>query len=145
VAAKSVDIGYDLTDGIFNVLNGNVIYDDVEYPVYKSIPKAPASLYVFIGDIISIEDGTKDSFIYTGSIRLEVVDERNMRADKKIVYNVLSVVRGLLKVTKGHTFSIGDDLTLVVFSHEPLNTFTEISDTGISRIRLIDNYNFVIN
>ena len=58
------------------------------------------------------------------------------------MYNVLSVVRGLLKLTKGHTFSIGDDLKLVIFSHETLNTFTEISDTGISRIRLIDNYNF---
>ena len=73
MAAKSVDICYDLTDGIFNVLNGNVIYDDVEYPVYKSIPKAPASLYVFIGDIISIEDGTKDKFYL---YRLDTIGSR---------------------------------------------------------------------
>lgn len=143
MSTAHIDISYDLIDGIFDVLDGNVIYSGTTYPVYKSIPKTPESVYVHIGDVIQSEDGTKDNFVYYGTVRIEVVDESKYRGDRKLAQKILGVVRGLLKTTKGGTFTCGS-LNLIIFSHEVLNEFIEISDDGQSRVRLIDNYNFVI-
>lgn len=143
MSTAHIDISYDLIDGIFDVLDGNVIYSGTTYPVYKSIPKTPESVYVHIADVIQSEDGTKDSFVYYGTVRIEVVDESKYRGDRKLAQKILGVVRGLLKTTKGGTFTCGS-LNLIIFSHEVLNEFIELSDDGQSRVRLIDNYNFVI-
>ena len=59
MSTASVDISYDLIDGIYDVLYGNVIYELETIPVYKSVPKTPASVYVLIGDVLGSEDGTK--------------------------------------------------------------------------------------
>lgn len=143
MSTAHIDISYDLIDGIFDVLDGNVIYSGTTYPVYKSIPKTPESVYVHIADVIQSEDGTKDNFVYYGTVRIEVVDESKYRGDRKLAQKILGVVRGLLKTTKGGTFTCGS-LNLIIFSHEVLNEFIELSDDGQSRVRLIDNYNFVI-
>lgn len=143
MSTAHIDISYVLIDGIFDVLDGNVIYSGTTYPVYKSIPKTPESVYVHIADVIQSEDGTKDSFVYYGTVRIEVVDESKYRGDRKLAQKILGVVRGLLKTTKGGTFTCGS-LNLIIFSHEVLNEFIELSDDGQSRVRLIDNYNFVI-
>jgi hypothetical protein len=139
-----IDISYDLINGIFNVLNGNVIYSGTTYPVYKSIPKPPVSTYVFIGNVIQAEDGTKDAFIYNGTVQIHVVDESKERADMKLSQKILGVVRGLLKATKGAVFSIGGTSTLIVFSHESLTSLVSEADNGISNIRLVDMFNFLI-
>jgi hypothetical protein len=139
-----IDISYDLIDGIFDVLNGNVIYSGTTYPVYKSIPKTPAPVYVFIGNVIQAEDGTKDAFIYNGTVQIHVVDESGMSGNLKLSQKILGVVRGLLKATKGAVFSIGGTSTLVVFSHESLTSLVSEADNGISNIRLVDMFNFLI-
>jgi len=138
-----VDISYDLVKGIYTVLNGNVNYSGITYPVYKSIPKNPPSIYVYIGDILHGEDGTKDDFVYYGTVRIEVVNESLQRADKKKAQGILNVVRGLLKPTRAATFTCGDR-TLIIFCPGTFNPIVELSDTGISRIRLIDIYDFII-
>lgn len=143
MSTAHIDISYDLIDGIFDVLDGNVIYSGTTYPVYKSIPKTPESVYVHIADVIQSEDGTKDNFVYYGTVRIEVVDESKYRGDRKLAQKILGVVRGLLKTTKGGTFTCGS-LNLIIFSHEVLNEFIEPSDDGQSRVRLIDSYSFVI-
>jgi len=141
MSTSLTDISYDLANGIFTVLNGNVTYGGTTYPVYKSVPKTPAVTYVLIGDILQGEDGTKDSFDYYGTVQVIVVDESIERAGRKKAQGILGVVRGLLKATKSTVFSCGDR-TLVIFSHESLVPLTEMADAGISRIRLVDIYNF---
>jgi hypothetical protein len=143
MSSTHVDISFDLVDGIFDVLDGNVIYGGTTYPVYKSIPKTPESVYVTIGDVLSSEDGTKDDFVYYGTVQVIVVDESKQRADKKLVQDIMNVVRGLLKPAKATVFTCGSR-NLVVFHPESSVPLVEQSDNGISRIRLIDIYNFII-
>jgi len=42
----------------------------------------------------------------------------------------MGVVRGLLKATRGATFSIGETLSLVYFTPGPSNELTEQADQG---------------
>ena len=138
-----VDISDDLVNGIFDVLDGNVIYDDTTYPVYKSIPKVPAPVYVWITEVMHDEDGTKDSFMYNGTVQIRVVDESLQRADKKKGRGINNVVRGLLKPARATTFSIGDTLTLIVLKPGGYNEMTEQSD-NIMKMSFIDIYDFLI-
>lgn len=143
MSTAHVDISYDLIDGIFDVLDGNVTYSGTTYPVYKSIPKVPASVYVWITEVIADEDGTKDDFIYYGTVQIRVVNESQQRADKKKSQDIMNVVSGLLQPHKGHTFSCGSK-NLIVFSPGPQNEQTEQADNGIVKMQLIDIYNFII-
>jgi hypothetical protein len=138
-----VDISYDLINGIYTILNTHVTYGGITYPVYKSIPKTPASIYVFIGNVIQMEDGTKDEFMYNGSVQIHIVDESQERADLKLSQTILNVVRGLLKPARATTFTVGSR-TLIVLTPESLSTVVQQADNGISKIRLVDMYNFMI-
>ena len=143
MSTASIDTSYDLIDGIYDVLNGNVIYGGSVIPVYKSVPKTPASLYIHIGDVLESEDGTKDDFVYYGTVQIIVVDESAHRADRKQVQGVLGAVRALLKPSVPATFITGSR-TLIVFRHESLVPVTEYADNSIIRTRLIDIYSFII-
>jgi len=144
MSTAHVDIGYDLIEGIFTVLDGNVTYSGTTYPVYKSKPKTPATIHVHIHNMVHDEDGTKDDFVYRGTIQVEVVDESKQRADMKLAQKIRGVVRGLLKTTKASVFSIGDSLTLIAFTPGPNIESIELADNGITRMRLIDIYEFII-
>ena len=133
-----VDVNYALIDGIYNALTGNL-----SCPVYKSIPKTPASIYVYIHNVMHTEEGTKDDFSYEGTVQIEVVNESNHRADRKAAQTILGDLRSTLKPSKAAVFSISP-LTLTVFRHGTFNEFVEQADNGITRIRLIDLYNFII-
>jgi uncharacterized protein (TIGR02145 family) len=137
------DIAYSLISGIFTVLSGNVIYGGVSYPVYKSIPKVPATTYVWVGNVIQREEGTKGEFIYTGTVQVQVIDESKERADMKLAQGIMNVCRGLLKPTKGSTFPIGITHALIVFAHESFNPMVFQSPNGVTQVRLVDMYEFI--
>ena len=139
-----LDISYDLVEGIFTLLENNVTYGGTTYPVYKSIPKTPDTVYVYIGDVNHTEDGTKDGFIYHGTVAIVVVDLSKERADMKLSQKLLGVVRGLLKPTKGVTFAVGGVQTLVVFAHNSMTSTVAMNEDGISKIVISDVYNFII-
>jgi len=143
MSTAHVDISYDLIQGIYTVLKAKVIYGGITYPVHKSIPKPPPSIYVWITEVLNDEDGTKDAFIYYGTVQVRLINEGQQRADKKKIQGIMNVVRGLLQPSKGSTFSCGSR-NLIVFSPGPTNEFTEIADNGIVRMQLIDIYNFII-
>jgi len=143
MSTSHVEVGYDLVNGMFTVLNNNVTVGAVTYPVYKSIPKTPATTYVWIGGVIHVEDGTKEDFIYSGTVQVQVVDLKE-RADKKLMQSIIGVTRGLLKTSKASVFSIGSR-TLTVFKHESYNDYVRLSDEGLSEIKGIDIYGFIIN
>jgi hypothetical protein len=121
------DISYELIDGIYDVLNTHTTYGGTTYPVYKSIPKAPASVY---------------AFMYEGTVQVHVVDSSKERGDLKLAQGLTNVIRQHLKATRGATFSIGTH-TLVVFDPESSTTMTG-EELGMSKIRIVDIYNFLI-
>lgn len=137
------DISKDLITGIFDLFGESILYDQVSYPVYKSIPKQPPPIYVFIGNVIHTEDGTKDTFIYQGTVQVQVIDESRERADLKLTQELINYTRGVLKPAKATVFSCGTS-TLVVLKHESFNTLVTQADNGISRIVAVDLYNFII-
>jgi hypothetical protein len=143
MSAVHTDISYPLIAGIFAVLDGNVTYSGVTYPVHKSMPKAPGMTYVHICNVVQDEDGTKDTFIYAGTVQVQVIDESSQRGDKKLALAILDVTRGLLKPTRQTVFS-ATPLTLVDFNPGPYNEIIEQSDKGLSKIKLIDMYSFII-
>jgi hypothetical protein len=136
------DISYDLIDGIYDVLNTHTTYGGTTYPVYKSIPKTPASIYVFVGNIVETENGTKDDFMYEGTIQIHVVDSSKERGDLKLAQGLMNVVRQHLKATRAAVFTIGSH-TLITFTPESSTTLTG-EEIGISKIRMVDIYNFLI-
>jgi hypothetical protein len=137
------DISKDLIDGIYDVLNGHVIYGGVTYPVYKQLVKNAASSFVYVGSVIQFEDGTKEQFHYYGTVQVRIVSDSPVRTGRELTQNILNVVRGLLKPAKATTFTTGTD-TLVVFSHENMSEVVEQSENGKTKINLIDTYNFII-
>jgi len=136
------DISYDLINGIFTVLDGNVTYDSTDYNVYKSLPKAAPDNYVHVTGVIQTEDGTKDDFHYYGTVQVRVVTDNVMRADKKLAQAIMNVVRGLLKPSKKAVFDCSPS-SLIVFKHESFNELIEQSDE-IGKVTLIDIYSFLI-
>ena len=136
------DISYDLIDGIYDVLDTHATFGSVTYPVYKSIPKVPASIYVFVGNIVQTVDGTKDAFHYGGTVQVHVVDNSKERGDLKLAQGLMNVVRQHLKATRSTVFSIGSH-TLIVFNPESSTTMTG-EEIGITTIRIVDLYNFLI-
>jgi len=141
---ESTDISYGLIDGIYNVLKGQVKYNGKTIPVYKTVPKRPESLYIEIGEVMGSEDGTKDDFVFFGTVQVIVVDESRHCADRRHAQRILGEMRKILKSDKGSVFSVAG-AELVVFSHETMLPIAELSDESIVRSRIIDIYNYVIN
>ena len=160
------DIGYSLIDGIYDALYGNVTIDGATIPVYKSMPKPGANTYILINQVNYIENGTKDFFIYEGTVNVVVCDDSAQRGDKKKAQLILGIVRGLLKPSRLSVPTLSGGLTidseiitidselytvdgglaisLVSFTPGIYNEFIEQSETVYSKVRLIDTYNFII-
>jgi len=140
--AADKDITYGLIDGIFDTLNNNVTVNAVTYPVYKTIPKSPASTYVKIGEVIGSEDGHKDGFIYRGSVSLTVVDNTMVKqGDRKLAQSVMNKVRSLLKTGKGSNPTISG---LVVFAVNGFTEMVDMSEKDKPEVRETIVYNFIM-
>lgn len=130
------DISYPLVNGIYNALA------TMSVPVEKSVPKPAPAAYILISGVIQTEDGTKDDFVYRGTVQVRVVMDGLQRADKKAAQTLLSEMRGLLKPSKAAVFSVTPN-TLIAFSHESMTELIEQTETGV-KVSLIDIYNFLI-
>lgn len=137
------DISANLLKGMFTVLDSYITVDGINYDVFKSIPKTPPDTYVFIGNVVHDTEGTKDNFQYNGTVQVQIIDQSQYRADMKLAKSILNVTRGLLKSSKAGVFSISPS-TLIVFAPGTYNELAEMSDDNISRVKLIDQYEFVI-
>lgn len=135
------DISRDLIAGLFAVLDSNVTVSGTTYAVYKSIPKAVESTYIYVGNVVNDQDGDKDNFRYNGTVQVHIVDESAMRADKKLAFEILNVIRGLLKPSVSSVPAVSG---LVVFTPGSFNDVTEFSDNNISRVKLVDQYEFIL-
>lgn len=145
-SANVPGVGFTGVTSITNAtltLAGTVASADVTYPIYKSIPKPAAEVYIYVGNVIYEEDGTKDHFMYNGTCQVQVVDQSKMRPDKKLCQQIINVTRGLLQPSKGSVFSITPS-TLVIFDPGTFNEVIEQNDNGITKIKYIESYNFLI-
>lgn len=142
---SSVDYSSALIDGIYSVLNGNVTISGVTYDVYKTVYSGQTNrAYVYIGNVVDSEDGTKDDFVYSGSIAIESVDEQQTsNVSRATVQAINNKVRGLLKTAKATVPSV-TDRTVVVFRHGGSTMTNETSKDGRTRYRIIDIYEFII-
>jgi hypothetical protein len=142
---KNVVLGSSFTTSITNAsgtLAGTVAVADDIYPVYKSIPKVAADNFIYIGGVIQAEDGTKDEFIYTGTVHVRVVTDRLHRADTKLAMSMLNVVRAHLQPSKGSVLSLSSG-TMITLTPESMTELSEQTEHGI-KIQLIDIYTFLI-
>ena len=134
-----------LIAGIKTVLSGNVTVSGVTYSVYDTLNRGATNrTYVLIGPYIDTENGSKDSFVYEGSITVETVDEsQTMNVSRSTAQQINNKVRSLLEPAKGTTFSV-TGYTLVVFRHAGSTQLRELGSDKRERIRIIDIYEFVI-
>jgi hypothetical protein len=143
MSAGYKNITNDLRSGIFTILDGNVIYGDINYPVYDTIPKNPKNSYVAIGRIDHFDDGTKDDFNYDGTIEIRIVVNSPFRIPTTKADGILNVVRGLLKPDRETVFTIGTS-TLVILTPGTYTEDIKEKENGITQHNLTDIYNFVI-
>lgn len=137
-------IHYELTKAIFTALNGNVTISGTTYPVYQSVPSTPAATHVRIGEIIDRDNGTKDDFIYEGTIAIIVTDESQIAiAERKLAFSVMSKVRSLLKTSRNNVLSLSG-FTMITFTPDTSNEILILGDNGKPQIQVIDIYRFII-
>lgn len=145
MSSSSVDISSGLIDGIYSVLNGNVTISGVTYKVYKNFYKGPTNRsYVMIGNVIDNDNGTKDDFVYEGSIAIECVYETQpMNPQRATVQAINNKVRSLLKTTKTEVPSV-TDRTVVIFRHGGSTMREEQTRDKRTRYVITDIYEFII-
>lgn len=143
MSAQSKDISYAVVDAIYDALSGDTgfaMISGVKYPVYKAIRNNPAEIYIRIGEVLELEDGTKDDFVYKGSVPVIICDEsQTKQADKKKAQGILNEVRAMLKPTKSSV-----PAGLIIFSHEGKTEYIDMNDEAKPKIRIVDIYSFLI-
>ena len=144
MSATHLHIHQALTQAIYTVLNKKVVISGVTYPVYKELPTVPITTYVRIGNIIDSDNGTKDDFVYAGSVNIHVVDESHPgQTDKTIAYSVMNKVRSLLKTSRSNVITM-TGFTMIHFTPDVSNEIIEEVKKGFAKIQLIDTYRFNI-
>lgn len=137
------DIAQELTDGIAAALGRAITVNANDYPVYVTMPKNAPNNYVFIGGVTQTENGTKDDFIYEGTIQIRITTDNLSTGEKKLARSILNYVRGVLKPTKAYVVEL-ETLHLISLSHSSLTELVTQTDTNLIRIDLIDIYEFII-
>jgi len=141
----SADYSGALRTGINTVLSGNITISGTTYKFFKDPETVgPNKTYVTLGPIIDAENGTKEHFIYQGSITVETIDMSQSGTPKRTLSETVNnKVRGLLKATKGAVFTVAG-FTLIYFRHGGCTRMTETLQDGRKSFRIIDIYEFLI-
>lgn len=137
-------ISYQLTTALYKALANNVTVGAVTYPVYKGVPTDVGSTYVRIGEVIDTDNGTKEDFIYEGSVPVIVNDESQVNIqDKKLAYSIQDKVRSLLKTSKSSVLTL-TGFTNIVFAFDTSTEVLGLNDNDRPQIQLVDIYRFII-
>jgi hypothetical protein len=124
-------------------LAGTVAANDVTYPIFLTKPKPAPQNYIWVGGVLHNEDGTKDDYMYNGTVQVQVVTDQLSTPETSLASDILNVIRGLICPARGTlSVSIASPLNIVVFTHESYNEMTESDD--ICKVTLIDLYSFLI-
>ena len=113
---------------IFTLLNNKLVYGTKTYPVYSVVPNDTLYDYVQIKEIMSTNDGTKDSYISEISILFDIVTAFTNRGTWKIADSLANQLQVLLVRAK-LSFT---NFTLEVMPFLDNNfQFTEKTDTNL--------------
>lgn len=138
------DIAYQLTTALYKALASSVTVGSVTYPCYKGIPTDVGDTYVRIGEVIESQSGTKDDFIYEGSVSVIVNDESGVNIlDKKLAYSIQDKVRTVLKASRTSVLSLSG-FTMTTFTPEGSTEISNYTDKGKPRTQLVDIYRYII-
>lgn len=134
-----------LITGIYTVLNGSMTISGVTYPVYTNREMGQTNrAYVLISTYLDREEGTKDSFGYTGTIAVENVDEaKTINAAMTSARALSNKSRSLLTATKGGAFSV-TGYTITYFRLTGSTETREEMKDGRTIQRVIDIYEFLM-
>ena len=85
-----------------SILNGNIIYNNVNVPVYgddtfETVPQ----MYVIIGDITENANNNNQQFISGAEVVIDIFSEQYMTRDNSIVDNIANQILTLLIPTSG--------------------------------------------
>lgn len=137
-------IHYELTKAIYTALNDLVTVSGTTYPVYQSTPSTPASTYVRIGEIIDRDNGTKDDYVYEGTVAVIVNDESQIAiGERKLAFSIQSKVRSLLKTSRTNVLTLSG-FTMITFTPDTSSEIVSLNDADKPQIQLIDIYRFII-
>ncbi len=132
------EITWELLTALYNALK-----DQITYPVYKVIPKPPESAYVYVGNVSYNIEGTKDDWLYSGTVAIRVVDESHSAGDLKEALDVVNEIRQILKPNKTTVLTLATSNN-VIFTPASMSTTITLSEEGLARNEIIDIYRFVI-
>lgn len=119
----------EILTGFYLALNGNLTYDEVNWPVYTIADEAQNYNYVLLDDVFLVDDMTKDKWISEGTILIDIVGgAMGKRGTLKGVNSICNQIM-LLTVKK--------DLTLTNFAWvikpylDSVNIIKEDQETSI--------------
>lgn len=142
MSTASKDVSYDVISAIYTALGGDSKFTSSigSIPIYKSIPKDAALVYIKIGEVVDTEEGTKDSFMFRGSVPVIVCDESHLnQADKKKAQTICSEVRATLKPSRASVPS-----GFIQFNANGKTEYVDLSVQDRPKIRIVDIYEFII-
>jgi len=84
---------------LYNVLNGVIFYNSVPVPVYSFPPKDTSFPYIVIAEqSMSAEDGTKDAYITSNDVTIEIYSSHSGNDATYVV--VTSIAEDILEIVR---------------------------------------------
>jgi hypothetical protein len=91
------DCSNNLRVAYLTKLNGNIIYNTKNVPVYGDDSfETPPGNYVIISDIVETSDNNNQRFITNLTATIDIFSEQYMKRDNSIVDNIASQILNLL-------------------------------------------------
>jgi hypothetical protein len=118
----------DIMSALYTVLNGNLSYNSVDYPVYTVPPKSGFN-YVLIEDIAIQDDSTKDYYDFNILVTFEVVTSDAHDAGSFVAANNIST--DLTTLLVGQAFSIDNHTVEVEPFVDVIQPQLEMVDTAL--------------
>jgi hypothetical protein len=129
----------------FGAALSGLTYDGSTVPVYGTSPqKAPATIYIQLGSVITTETGCKDGFGHECTMDIQIIDNsRANRATQKNIEEVTTLVLNTIKSTTTSVVSMTDFEMIWLTLSNSIND-VQLFDTSYAP-RNILQFSFEIN
>lgn len=134
------DVNYPIRKKYFELLNGNLIYNNAAVSVYnKYLPSViSASSYVVINTISNTIIATKNSHITNTSVQLSIFTKDTTANDGKAVDSIADQIYQIIYPTPNSKISLEPDFQVVFMQPENDNSQTALqTNTAIYLNRFI--------
>lgn len=87
-----------VAQAVYALLNNNVTVSGITWPVYQVVPDSVDAGYVYIGDFQYSDDSTKDRFLSSCNLQVQVVNyQLDQGGSAKFFKDMVSKVQELIK------------------------------------------------